>query len=227
MAHITGDFVAMCDLKNGACAMDGAAQVACNAKAQPCPTKAAYGFVDPSEVQPYLDIVHAYGWGNYMFQTQQGASYSAHQFLFGATSAPSAEDDHQGIFAVGTSNSTGCAAPSTATANLINPQGVQSGQVFPCFERRTVGDLLGARAVTWRYYGSDGPDWGDSKASGIWIAPNSIKHICVAEGGKCTGREWKNHLEFAPSQVLSDISFPTCNLRGVSWVIPDAFELGP
>ena len=53
-------------------------------------TKAAYGFVDPSEVQPYLDIVHAYGWGNYMFQTNQGASYPAHQFLFGATSAPTA-----------------------------------------------------------------------------------------------------------------------------------------
>ncbi len=65
-----------------------------------CPKKAAYGFVDNStgSVQPYLDIVNAYGWGNYMFQTNQGPSYPAHQFLYGATSAPSTDDDHSGIF---------------------------------------------------------------------------------------------------------------------------------
>ena len=70
-------------------------------KAQPCPTKAAFGYVDNSTgaVQPYLDLVKAYGWGNYMFQTNQGPSFPAHQYLFGATSAPSADDDHNGIFA--------------------------------------------------------------------------------------------------------------------------------
>ena len=104
MAHIHSAFLAMCDLKNGACAMDGAAAVVCHPYAQPCPAKSAFGYVDNSTgaVQPYLDLVKAYGWANYMFQTNQASSFPAHQFLFGATSAPSAADDHNGVFATDT-----------------------------------------------------------------------------------------------------------------------------
>jgi hypothetical protein len=68
-------------------------------------------------VQPYLDLVRAYGWGNYMFQTNRGSSFPAHQFLFGATSAPSAADDHKGILASDAIQLTGCVAPSTASAS--------------------------------------------------------------------------------------------------------------
>ncbi len=208
----------MCDFDaSGACAMDGAGLVICNPHAQPCPAKAAFGYVDNSTgaLQPYLDLVHAYGWANYMFQTNQGDSYPAHQFLFGATSAPSAEDDHNGIFiaedyASGASNRTGagCTAEATTRVPLINSKGVEFTQIYPCFEHRTVGDLLG---------------WKTSTASGIWTAPNSINHICVPLGQQCTGKEWTSHLEFAHSAILSDIS-TNCRLRGVSWVIPDEFD---
>jgi phospholipase C len=226
LGHVHSAFVAMCDKNaSGACAMDGAALVPCNPKAQPCPkAKAAYGFVDPSDVQPYLDIAHAYGWANYMFQTNQGDSYPAHLFLFGATSAPSAAADHRGTFVKENSGAVGCTALPTATVPLINALGVDSGQIFPCYEHKTVGDLLDALGVTWRYYGEDvAGTWKDSQASGMWIAPNSIKHICVAVDRKCTGQEWTKHLEFAPSKILSDIS-ADCKLRGVSWVIPDSFD---
>ena len=148
----------MCDLNaSGACAMDGAAHVACTAKSQPCPTRAAFGYVDNSTgaVQPYLDLVKAYGWGNYMFQTNQGPSFPAHQFLFGATSAPSAEDDHNGIFAA---ENTKTRLPDvlrrvTTRVPLINPQGVEFTRIYPCFEHRTLADLLDAQGVSWRYYG--------------------------------------------------------------------------
>jgi phospholipase C len=234
VGHGHRDFVEMCDMNaSGACAMDGAALVRCHPKAQPCPhERAAYGFVDNSTragkpLQPYLDIVAAYGWGNYMFQTSQGTSYAAHQFLFGATSATSAHDDHRGIFANGDKQgglAVGCTAPPTTSVDLINPQGVEFKRTWPCFEHLTLADLLDARDVTWRYYGSDvGGAWLDSKAEGIWIAPNSIKHICVAVGQQCTGKEWTSHLEFAPSKILSDIS-TDCKLRGVSWVIPDSLD---
>jgi phospholipase C len=63
----------------------------------------------------------------------------------------------------------------------------------------------------------------DSKAGGIWMAPNAIAHICVASGQTCTGTEWTSNVELNPSAVLSDIS-TNCNLRGVSWVIPDSFN---
>ncbi len=228
LSHAHSAFVTECDLNMyGACAMDGAAHAKCYPKAQKCPKKAAYGFVDNStgSVQPYLDIVNAYGWGNYMFQTNQGPSYPAHQFLYGATSAPSTDDDHSGIFsAENGTGGTGCAARSTALVPLINPQGVEFTQIFPCFEHPTVSDLLDARGVSWRYYGSNvAGAWNDSTAIGIWIAPNSINHICVPAGQVCTGTEWTSHLEFTPSTILSDIS-TNCNLSGVSWVIPDSFD---
>jgi phospholipase C len=67
LVHRHSAFVAMCDLNaSGTCAMDGAAHVECEPRAQGCPKKAAFGFVDNSTgaVQPYLDLVAAYGWGN-------------------------------------------------------------------------------------------------------------------------------------------------------------------
>ena len=224
MGHAHIAFVAMCDMKNGVCAMDGAAHVRCLAKAQPCPTKPGFGFVDPSQVQPYLDLVKAYGWANYMFQTNQGASFTAHQYLFGATSAPSANDDHAGNFVVDSGKSPiGCAAIARASVPVINAQGVVFTRIYPCFEHQTVADLLDARGVSWRYYGVAGDIWPDATASGIWMAPNAIAHICGAVGQSCTGAEWTSNVELTPSAILSDIS-TNCNLRGVSWVIPSAFN---
>ena len=46
--------------------------------------------------------------------------------------------------------------PTTTTVSLINPQGVEFTQIFPCFEHQTLADLLDAAGVSWRYYGSSG-----------------------------------------------------------------------
>jgi phospholipase C len=127
LSHAHSAFVGMCDRNaSGACAMDGAASEVCTPYSQQCPSKPAYGFVDPGAVQPYLELVHAYGWGNYMFETQQGPSFPAHQYLFGATSAPSFNDDHHGIFAAENTVSSlaGC-APKGTLVWLINPYGVE------------------------------------------------------------------------------------------------------
>jgi phospholipase C len=215
LSHVHPGFLTMCDLKNGACAMDGAANVYCTAYSQSCPSKAAFGYVDNSTgaVQPYLDLAKAYGWGNYMFQTNQGSSYPAHQFVFGATSAPSKKDDHAGNFVTDSwSSPVGCDAIDTASVPVLNAEGVVYKYAYPCYERQTLTDLLEARGVTWRYYSAG--------SSGIWTAPNSIAHICNAVGSSCTGAEWTSHLVLTPPPILSDIS-TKCSLAGVSWVTPD------
>jgi hypothetical protein len=51
-----------------------------------------------NEVQPYFDIAKAYGFANYMFQTNQGPSFPAHQFLFSGTSAPVSNDNDSGQY---------------------------------------------------------------------------------------------------------------------------------
>ena len=220
LSHSHDAFTTMCDLnREGACKMDGAANVKCSSSSQTCPTKPAFGYVDNSKktVQPYVDLAQGYGWANYFFQTNQGPSFPAHQFLFGATSAPSLDDDHDGAFASDNPHhKAGCAASKkTAWVSLINAQGVEYTKVFPCFEHQTLSDLLNAQSVSWRYYGHN--------PNGIWMAPNAISHICVADHRKCKGSEWTMNVDLNPSDVLSDAT-KGCRLAAVSWVTPDGLN---
>ena len=162
-------------------------------------------------------------WANYMFQTNQGPSYPAHQFLFGATSATSAANDHAGIFMAENGGKVGCPI-TTPNILLVGPDGKENlGMVAPCAEHQTMADELDAAHVSWRYYGSDAGNWKVSTKDGIWIAPNSIAHICgTIVNGQCTGPEWTANVIFSPSQVLTDIS-TNCNLAGFSWVTPDSY----
>ncbi|HEY3777684.1 MAG TPA: alkaline phosphatase family protein [Rhizomicrobium sp.] len=216
--HAHADFVDMCDLKpkTSTCRMDGAGDIPC----QNCPPDTAFKYVDNSTgvLDPYIFLATHYGWANDMFQTNQGPSFPAHQFLFGATSAPSAPDDHKGIFAAENlkhnDRINGCIAPPAGRVQLINAKGTENPkrQIYPCFEHATLADLLHRQSVTWRYYT---PGAGD-----LWSAPDAIKHICVPRNGQCTGPIWLKHMALNPLDVLQDVA--NCKLPGVSWVIPSA-----
>lgn len=203
--------------------MDGAGDVVCSGT---CPSQPQFRFVANHSgiLDPYLTLATQYGWANYMFQTNQGPSFPAHQFIFGGTSAPTAADDHMGIFASenmkGALHSNwraGCIAEASTRVELIRPNpnpplpGIENSEIYPCFDHQTIPDILPA-PFSWRYY--------TPSAGSIWTAPNAIFHICqsTGPGGTCEGREWLNHVDLKPSDVLADIR--SCNLRSVSWVIP-------
>ena len=216
--HTHLSYVHMCDNQfalNTPCKMDGAARITCQGT---CPSKPQFRYVDNSTgvMNPYLDIATQYGFANYMFQTNQGPSYPAHMYLFGGTSAPSADDDAQGIFAAENSDPggvpDGCVGDQDVSVLLIQPPGVENTRVYPCFEYQTLGDF--PQAFSWKYYTPSSP--------AIWTAPTAIQHICQSSGynGQCLGDEWINNVDLHPADVLTDIS--QCNLRGVSWVIPSA-----
>jgi phospholipase C len=221
LSHAHSAFVSMCDLNSsGVCKMDGANDIVCSGACAGV-TKPQFKFVDNSKniVTPYITIATQYGWANYMFQTNQGPSFPAHQFLFGGTSAPSAADDAAGIFASENMSTTseaaadgiaGCTAPATTTVEVINPTGGENSKIYPCFEHQTMGDLLSS--FSWRYY--------TPSEGSIWSAPDAIQHICgsTGPGGKCAGQIWNQNVDLTPSNVLKDIA--SCNLRSVSWVIP-------
>jgi hypothetical protein len=137
LSHAHSAFVAMCDAATPApalspvCLMDGAGDVGCSPAAH-CPDKPQFKYADNSTgiLNPYLTLASRYGWANYMFQTNQGPSFPAHQFLFGGTSAPSATDDAAGIFAAENMSPphsvAGCIAAATTTVHLIMPGGDES-----------------------------------------------------------------------------------------------------
>ena len=72
----------LAEYNNGA--MNGFDQETCRGK---CPTSnAAYGYVPRNEVEPYYTMAKAYTFADEMFQTNQGPSFPAHQYLISGTS---------------------------------------------------------------------------------------------------------------------------------------------
>ena len=177
-------------------------------------------------LDPYLTMATSYGWANRMFQTNQGPSYPAHQYIFGATSAPSAEDDAQGVFASENARSTdyGCGAGQSVqlirpNGNFVPPFGTETpgDEIAQCFTRNAM-DFLFSQAnpkITWTYYAAG--------QSSLWVAPNSLSNLCIPLNGVCTGPVWvkgasNGYVDTAPPDVLNDIA--NCALSQVSWVTP-------
>jgi phospholipase C len=216
--------------------MDGADLIQCTGS---CPAVPNFKYVDNSQhlVDPYLELAAQYGWANFMFQSNQGPSYPAHQFLFGGTSAPSATDDAKGIFISANpsqpngadykaGSDTGCLAPLGEWNWLIAPGGGQTKLTNNplgtfCFSRNTMASLLDAAGLSWKYYSPAASNPGGANPGGsIWTAPASIREICAPDSNytQCTGPEWAANVDLTPSDVLTDIR--ACHLANVSWVIP-------
>jgi len=217
IGHTHPDFLKMYD--NGK--MDGADReaVTCVPGSNSCPLNPQFKYVTASEVAPYLQLAGQYTFADRMFQTNQGPSFPAHQFLISGTSAPTATahrfaaENPGGV--TGAFFYTGCVAPAGETVALIDPYGHYWFQ-YPCFEHQTLLDLLSANNVTWRYY--------TPSAGVIWTAPNAIQHLCVPDptGTYCSGPAWAvnfgGDVMLWPPQILTNIA--NGKLRDVSWVIP-------
>lgn len=170
---------------------------------------------------PYITLAATYGWANLMFETNQGPSFPAHQFIYGATSAPSALDDGRGTYAA--ENAVGCLAPPGTTVPVING-GKENSKTYPCFQHPTLGTLWSglppSQSVTWRYYAK-----ADQKS--YWTAPNAIYSECGGSNyynnslTSCPGPEFNGanaNVATDPKQVLQDIE--KCQLQNLNWVTP-------
>ncbi len=202
--------------------MDGANLVSCYPPAN-CPPNAnpnpQYVYVIPADVAPYFAMAEQYTFADRMFQTNQGESFPAHQFILSGTSAPTATSN---LFAADDGESpyqpdTGCDAPPGSTVPLVGPSGIEDSSMFPCFEHPTLTDLLEANGNTWRYYAASGYAGGQGFA--FWIAPEAIQHICEPlVNGVCGGTDFTDNVVLNPTQVLTDIA--NNQLADVSWVTP-------
>jgi phospholipase C len=212
LGHSPSDFRAMYDGGK----MDGANRVAvlCGGQSH-CtpPPNPQFQYVQPSDVQPYFQLAEQYTFGDRMFQTNEGPSFPAHQFLISGTSAPTANSN---LFAATNPNvgPAGCIGPPNEAVGVIDPSGKVSSTTYPCFEHPTLTDLMNNANVTWRYYAPS--------AGSIWTGPDAIQHMCqpqtVSGVLTCTGSDWNNVI-IPEQQVLTDIS--NQKLAQVTWVIPD------
>ncbi len=213
LGHSHGSFVKMYDHGK----MDGANKIGqfCDPgyKCPKAPPNFQFAYVQAQDVVPYFQIAEHYTFADRMFQTNQGPSFPAHQFVFAGTSAPASTSDlfaSEGPTGGGSSKPglhTGCTAPPTQRVELIDPSGVENQKMFPCFEHPTLGDLLDAQSLAWRFYTPVPND--------LDTSPNAIRHIRF-------GPDWKKDIVQGPAQILSDIS--QGRLASVTWVIPSSLE---
>jgi phospholipase C len=220
------DWTAMCDenVALGTCNMDGAAGETCGSKH--CPNLPEFTYVQryngtADVLGPYISLAMTYGWANKMFATNQGPSFPAHLFIYGGTSAPTAADDASGTYVaenLGHQAPNGCLASPGAEVQLIT-NGTETGSTYPCLQYQTLGQLLSANNVSWKYYTP-----GEGR---LWTAPTAILSECGGSNQQrqiytsCPGPEFTAptpNVVLDPKLVLSDIG--NCQLQSVNWVIP-------
>jgi hypothetical protein len=179
------------------------------------PNGVSYGFVLNSAVtnydgttghllDPYLAFAQGYGWANFMYQTNQGPSYPAHQFLFSGTSALTDEDDANSIFVSELFQGTGASgcliASSTATApvynfllqptasakpisscSLYDAKSVQECRVDNAIEEDNIGTFCTSHSnMATTVLDPNAISWKyyAPEPTSIWTAPNAIRNIC-------------------------------------------------
>jgi phospholipase C len=211
--HLRSSFLKQYD--NGK--MDGADLISVTCNPNPhqviCPpANPQFKYVYPSDVQPYFDLAEQYVFGDRMFQSQQGPSFEAHQYIISGTSEPTdpsnilAADNPLGAGIANPNWNTGCTAPSNEYLPAMDFFGNETYQVYPCFTHPTLISLLDTAGISWRYY--------TPSANSLWTGPNAISDIR-------NGPDWNNVI-LNQAQILTDIS--TGNLASVSWVVPDILE---
>jgi phospholipase C len=184
----------------------------CLKKKSRCPARsvAAYSYVPESEIKPYWDLAQQYTLADEMFETSEGPSFPAHQYLISGTSAISNSSDlkasenaadesdvgHQG----------GCDSLPSTTVETIDPYGNEGNPVFPCFERTSIVDLLEANSLTWRFYQA-------FPGAGQWHAVDAIKQIWERPA-------YKRNVIYPSSRVLKDVA--AGRLAKVVYVTPTA-----
>ena len=168
------------------------------------------GYVPQSQVQPYFDMAERYTFADRMFQTNEGPSFPAHQYIVSGTSttAPGSAlriaENPRGNGVTGPIHAGGCDSPTSVGVRLIDETGNEGPPIWPCFDRPTLTDLIDARGLTWRYYQA-------FSGSGLWNALDAIEHIRYSA-------EYKTNVVYPSSRVLTDIQ--NGRLANVTWVTP-------
>ncbi len=182
-------------------------------KAGKCPSRevASYAYVPRSQVEPYWDLAEQYTLADNMFQTNQGPSFPAHQYLISGTSTisngsdfkaaenPSSpqKKDHQG----------GCNSLPDTTVATIDGRGKPGPRVYPCFNRDSIMSLMNAEEISWHYYQ-------EFPGSGLWHAVDALDTI--REGPSYHNVVWPS------SQVIKDVG--AHRLPAVTFVTPSASD---
>jgi phospholipase C len=167
----------------------------------------AYGYVPEKEVEPYFVMARRYVFGANMFQTNQGPSFPAHQYILSGTSTISDGSNLRAAENPQTpqkKSTGGCDSPKGSLVKLIDQYGNENQTAYPCFTRNSLIQLVEAKNLTWHYYQA-GP------GPGLWHGPDAILPVFQSS-------QFATDVVSPPAQVLTDVK--NGNLANVVWVTP-------
>jgi phospholipase C len=156
-----------------------------------------------SDIPNYWKYARAFTLDDHFFATILGPSFPNHLVSIAADAGNTIDNPRGQIF-----HAWGCDGGPDSRVRAIHPDGT-SYLTRPCFNFRTLPDVLQANHVSWRYYSPR------QYASGyVWNALDAIQHIRYSP-------LWKQN-------VARDTSFvhdvQTGRLPAVSWLVTDARE---
>jgi len=201
--HQHGDFLT--DYAKGA--MDGWNLVGCAGK---CVHATSFGYVPQGQVQPYYTMAEQYAFADDMFQTNEGPTFPAHQYLISGTSTISqgseyVVENNPGNLSL--SKNGGCdSAPSSTVESININTGAAGPSVYPCFKRKTLMNLIMAESppYTWRYFQQ-------IRGPGLKHGPDAIQQLYK-------NRHYREYVKWPSSEVLTTIK--SGQLPTVAWVTP-------
>src|ERR1700735_3561272 len=98
-------------------------------------------------------MAETYTFADNMFQTNQGPSFPAHQYIVSGTSTISTGSSLRAAenpFHPSAGAAGGCDSPAGSVVPLIDEAGNERQNAFPCFQRLALMDLLEAKKHSWR-----------------------------------------------------------------------------
>lgn len=168
----------------------------------------AYTYVNRSLIAPYWDIARQYVLADEMFPTEWGGSFTGHLTLVAGT-----DDIQQSPSEAEIDN------PTTAPYDCDSPPGTTSSYVtskqkvemnkgpFPCFQWKSIAEVLDNAGVSWKYYATKKLD------AGIWEPFEAMQYVRY-------GPDWKTNIIAPQTKILTDPG--KGDLASVSFVSPSA-----
>jgi phospholipase C len=170
-----------------------------DSESQNCATNYPYRYVNRSDVQIYWNMAKQYVLADHTFASHLDGSFIAHQYAIAAYA------NHEVNFP---SNSWGCeGGPNDVVPTLTQSRTVGSN-VPVCEDYQTLGDLLDAASVSWRFYTPSLQSWN------LWSSYSAINHIY--QNGN--GPDWQNDVISPETQVRTDVG--NGKLASMTWVVP-------
>ncbi len=191
-----------------------------------------YQYINPAEISPYWDMAQQYVLADRMFQTQGSGSFTAHQDLIrGGTVVDSSGDS---MIDTPDGDPWGCDSKNPyIKTDLITPGlkwELDTGPP-PCSKDfqigsaayKTLGDLLDAQQIGWRYYSpcySGSPEAACKGKCDVNCTdgPGALLNAFDVIYRVRNGPEWGTNVSMPQTNILTDIQ--NNQLQAVSWVIP-------